>query len=264
MKTSLLIATYNWVEALQLVFKSIQNQTQLPDEILIADDGSTEETKQLISHLAEQMNIPVRHFWQEDKGFRKAKILNKAIAASHSDYIIQIDGDCILHKNFIKDHIANVSNGLYLYGARVNVLPQYVSDVLEEELIEFNIFSKEIKNKNRTLHMPFLARLYKPHTEISKKFRGCNVSFWRKDFIAVNGYNESFEGWGREDSELALRFHNYGLSAQRLKFAGIVYHIFHTEKSKHHLDVNNEMEINTLKNKIVWASNGIDKHLKTS
>src|SRR5690606_39022813 len=144
----------------------------LPDEILIADDGSKNDTADLIQSFASEIKVPVHHIWQEDKGFRKAQILNKSIAQSSADYIIQIDGDCILHKNFVEDHIKNANFRTYLYGSRVNILPDFVLDVLNRKIIRFNFFSKEIKNKTRTIHLPFLSKLYKPHAGISKKFRG--------------------------------------------------------------------------------------------
>src|SRR5690554_678574 len=155
MKTALLLSTYNWTDALSLVLESVLAQTKLPDEILIADDGSTSETKKIIDDFSLKIKIPVKHFWQEDKGFRKSKILNKAVAASNSDYIIQVDGDCILHKNFIEDHINNVEKNTYLYGSRVNILPEFVDTIFKEKIISFNFFSKEIKNKTRTLRIPF-------------------------------------------------------------------------------------------------------------
>jgi glycosyltransferase involved in cell wall biosynthesis len=259
--TALLISTYNWPEALQVVFKSLQGQSQLPDEVLIADDGSGNDTKLLIEELGIQIKIPVKHFWQEDKGFRKSQILNKAIAGSTSKYIIQIDGDCIMHPDFVKDHIKAVENNTYLYGSRVNIVPGAVKKVLNEKLIYFGFFSKEIKNKTRALHLPLLAGMYKSHTEYSDKFRGCNVSFWKEDFIAVNGYNESFEGWGREDSDLVIRMGNKGTMAKRLRYAGIVYHLHHTINSRDNFEINNRMQDETIKNKIVRCINGVDRYL---
>jgi glycosyltransferase involved in cell wall biosynthesis len=261
MKTALLISTYNWPEALYLVFKSILNQTELPDEILIADDGSKEETKQLIEQFQGKSTIPIRHFWQEDKGFRKSKILNKAIAQASSDYIIQIDGDCIIHKTFISDHIKSAREGFYLYGSRVNILPRYVSEVFEKRMTKFNFFSKEIKNRSRNLPIPSLSKLYKSHYGISNKFRGCNVSFWRKDLIAINGYNEDFEGWGREDSDLVIRMGNNGIKAKRLRYAAILYHIFHKTNSKTNLELNDKIQKETIEKGITRIANGIDQYL---
>lgn len=261
MKTALLISTYNWPEALDLVLKSILNQTKFPDEILVADDGSSEETKMLIDRFRNDINVPICHVWQEDIGFRKSKILNKAIAQTTADYIIQIDGDCIMHKKFISDHMKFAQEGFYLYGSRVNISPKYISSIFEKKMTEFNFFSKEIKNRTRSLSIPFLSKLYKSHYGISKKFRGCNVSFWRKDLIDINGYNEDFEGWGREDSDLVIRMGNNGIKARRLRYAGIVYHIFHKSNSKSNLELNNEIQKETIEKGITKIANGIDQYL---
>ncbi|WP_417351853.1 glycosyltransferase family 2 protein [Flavobacterium alkalisoli] len=261
MRTSLLVSTYNWPQGLKVVFKSLKEQTVLPDEVLIADDGSKEETKLLIEQFKNEISIPVKHFWQEDNGFRKSKILNKAVAGSDSDYIIQIDGDCIMHRNFIEDHINAAERNMYLYGARVNILEDAVKEVLENKITSFSFFSKLIKNKTRSLHIPFLAGMYKPHKEYSDKFRGCNVSYWKSDFIAVNGYNESFEGWGREDSDLIIRMGNNGVIAKRLRYAGIVFHIHHKINSRDNFEANDRIQQETIEKKIIRCEQGVDQYL---
>lgn len=260
LKTALLISTYNWPAALNVVLKSVLLQSVMPDEILIADDGSKEETKTLIENYQQKCPVPIKHFWQEDLGFRKSRILNQAVAGTDADYIIQVDGDCILHSKFVEDHINARVKETYLYGARVNILPEYVNEVLENEIVSFGYFSKEIKNKTRALHIPFLASFYKVHKAYSDKFRGCNVSFWRNDFIAINGYNEDYEGWGREDSDLVIRMGNKGVLAKRLRYAGIVFHIHHKINSRANFDKNDDMQNQTIANKVVWIENGISKY----
>ncbi|PHS05611.1 MAG: hypothetical protein COA88_12090 [Kordia sp.] len=262
MNFSLVISTYNWTEALELVLKSVLEQTELPIEVLIADDGSTSETKTLVESFRANFPIAIKHIWHEDNGFKKAIILNKAIAEAKGEYIIQVDGDCILHVNFIEDHIKKAEKGVYLYGSRVNIKRSYLQVLFKNKQTEFNCSSKGIKKRTRAIHNTFLSNKYKPLPSFSKKYRGCNTSFYKEDFIAVNGYNEEFKGWGREDSELALRFHNYGLLAKRLRYNGIVYHIWHEELSKSNLGVNNEIEKDTIDNNRRWTINGVDKYLK--
>lgn len=261
MKSSLIIATYNWPEALALVLKSLKLQTVLPDEVIIADDGSTDETKLLIERFKSELSISVVHVWHQDVGFTKSAILNKAVAKTKGDYIIQVDGDCIMHSNFINDHLKFASNNCYLYGSRVNIQKTFLETLFSEEKVDFNAFSKGIKKRTRAIYAPLLSNLYVASSKISKKFRGCNTSFFRSDFIAVNGYNEDFKGWGREDSELALRFHNHGLKSRRLRYRGIVYHIFHNEKSKSRLELNNDIELKTINESLSRTDNGIDKYL---
>lgn len=260
MKTSLVISTYNWPEALELVLKSILIQTLLPDEILIADDGSTIATSALIDKYTSLFAIPLKHIWQEDTGFRKATILNKTIHNATGDYIIQIDGDCILQKRFIEDHVKKIEPGCYLFGSRVNIKKTSLSFIFSQQQIKFKPNSSLIKNKSRAIHSVLLSNAFSKKNIISPKYRGCNTSFFKSDFKAVNGYNEDFNGWGREDSELAIRFHNYGLLGKRLRYFGIVYHIYHKEKSKENLKKNNTIEIKTITSKSTWCENGINKY----
>lgn len=259
---TLIIATYNWHRALELVLLSITNQSVLPDEIVIADDGSTSETKEVIERYKNLLSIPIHHEWQKDEGFRKAQILNKAIAKANGKYIIQVDGDCILHEHFIKDHLAFVNPNTYLFGSRVNIQKEYLPTLFEKSKINFNVFSPGIKKRTRALHIPFISTFYRKSSEFSNKFRGCNTSYYKSDFISVNGYNEDFTGWGREDSELALRFHNLGIQARRLRYRGIVFHIYHNEKSKSRFEINDKLERQTIAEKLIWTKNGIDKYLK--
>jgi glycosyltransferase involved in cell wall biosynthesis len=258
---SLIISTYNWPEALRLVLKSLNNQSIFPDEAIIADDGSGISTKNLVEEEKTKFSFPIKHIWHKDNGFRKAEILNKAIAKSIGNYIIQVDGDCIMHNRFIENHLSFSGKNTYLYGSRVNIQKNHLDLLFYKEQVHFSFFSKGIKKRGRTLYILILANLIKAKNSFSHKFRGCNTSFYKKDFIAVNGYNEDFKGWGREDSELAFRFHNFGLLSKRLKFQGIVYHIFHNEKSKNNLEKNNNIELETIENKRVWTENGINKYL---
>ncbi len=261
MKTSLLISTYNWPEALELVLMSVNNQTESPDEILIADDGSKEETKQCIASFQKKLTIPIRHFWHEDKGFRKSIILNTAIAAAEGDYLIQVDGDCILHKDFVRDHKALAQSNVYLFGSRVNIREEFLPKLFAAQKIKFGFFNKGIKKRTRNLRVPAFSNLYQTTNEFSDKMRGCNVSFWRKDVIAVNGYNDEFEGWGREDSELVIRMMNNGVLGRRLRYRGIVYHIWHKVKDQSRFEINDTIQEKTISEKSKWCEKGIDKYL---
>lgn len=244
--------------------QSLKQQTILPQEVLIADDGSGEETALLIKKFQETFPVPIQHIWQEDKGFRKSAVLNKAIAAASAEYILQVDGDCILHKNFIEDHINRADKKTYLFGSRVNIKPGAVPSVLQKDFSGFSIVHPSIRNKTRNLRIPFLQKMYQPESDFSSKTRGCNLSYWREDVIAINGYDETMEGWGREDSELVLRLLNNGIMGKRLRYGGIVYHIHHIEKSKDKLAENSRIQQSTIDEKKTWCENGIDKYLTAS
>jgi glycosyltransferase involved in cell wall biosynthesis len=243
------------------VLLSIKKQAVLPVEVIIADDGSKNETKELIEKFQTNFPVPLKHVWQEDKGFNKSMILNKAIVSAVGDYIIQSDGDCILHPHFVKDHLGFAKKGIYLFGCRVNIQKAYLNVLFSKKQTRFNSFSKGIKKRSRALHIPFLSQFYKKSNLFSKRYRGCNTSYFKVDAIAVNGYNEDIKGWGREDSEFALRLHNLGINGRRLRYRGIVFHIHHLEKAKDRLEINDDIEQKTILEKRIWCVNGIDKYL---
>ena len=260
-KCTLVTPTYNWPEALELLLKSVQHQSHFPDEVIIADDGSSPDTKAVIDQFKENFPVPLIHIWHEDKSNRKPRIMNKAIAKARYDYIIEIDGDIIMNKHFIKDHLQFSQTGHYLYGSRVNIKKEFLGKLFQNKHLNFYFYSEGIQKRGRTLRIPFLAKHIKPVQERSRKLRGCNMSFWKEDFIKVNGFNENLVGWGIDDSEMIQRLHNIGIKGKRLKFAGIAYHIYHKEQSKSHIDINLDIEKQTTEEKLVYAEKGIDQFL---
>ena len=260
-KCSLVAPTYNWPQALELLLLSVLDQSLLPDEVIIADDGSNEDTTILIKKFQQNFPVPLVHIRHEDHGNRKPMIMNKAIAKAKYDYIVEIDGDIIMHKNFVEDHLRFAKKGFYLYGSRVNIKADFLPELWKNKIINFGFFSSGIKKRGRTLHIPFLTQFVKPVSERSKKLRGCNMSFWREDFIEINGFNEGLTGWGIDDSEMIQRLHNIGILGKRLKFAGIAFHIYHKEQSKSHIEVNLEIERQTTEKKLTFIEKGINQYL---
>lgn len=262
MTVALLISTYNSSEALSVVLDAVSKQVQLPNEIIIAEDGNDIETLKIVNFWKNKISLKFIHINQEDSGFRKALILNKAIHLSKSDYIIQIDGDCIPNEYFIYDHISNAKRGCYLYGTRVHIKKKYVSKFLwcyqnKNRKIIFSLFSPNIKKRFRKIRLPFLSKFYSKNEIISHKFRGCNTSFWKQDFISVNGYDNEFVGWGREDSDLMIRLHNLGIKGKRVKFSAIVFHLDHDEKDKSKFIKNDLIQNKSITNKKIKVKNGL-------
>jgi len=257
---TLIIATYNWHEALKLVLISVKNQSVLPNLIVIADDGSTKETKELITRFKKTFETPIKHVWQEDDGFRKTKIMNKAILETDAEYIIQIDGDIILHKHFIKNHIDHAAQEFFIEGSRVWLDKKLTLIAQKNEKIQFSILSKGITNKLNSIYFPGLIKFFtKQSNDINYaiKTRGCNLSFWRKDFLSINGYNEDLKGWGLEDSELCVRFVNFGLTKKRIKFGAIQYHQNHIQNSRIGININEIILNNTIRMKSKKCTNGV-------
>jgi glycosyltransferase involved in cell wall biosynthesis len=260
-KCSLVTPTYNWPEALELLLLSTMNQTVLPDEVIIADDGSQEDTRGLIEEYQKKFPVPLIHVWHEDIKNRKPRIMNKAIAKAQYDYIIEIDGDIIINKHFVEDHLQFAQKGVYLFGSRVNIQSSLLEDLFSKKIIHFNLFSQGIKKRGRTIRSPFMMNFAKIVDKRSSKLRGCNMSFWREDFIKINGFNEDLVGWGIDDSEMIERLHNVGIKGKRLKFAGIAYHIYHKEQPKSHIEINHEIERQTKEKKLTFIDKGVNQFL---
>lgn len=266
MKTSLIISTYNWPEALNLCLNSLLAQFRLPNEVIIADDGSAIETTNLIQSFAAKASFPIIHIWQEDNGFKKTAVLNKAIARSKYEYIIQTDGDVILHSHFVHDHIQAAKKGTFISGSRVLLDKVLSKRILTTHQITFSFLEKGIlKKRLNGLHLPIIGKLLHPLLANSKSYKsvkGCNIAFWKKDLVSINGYDEDLYGWGAEDRELSVRLFNKSVYKRTIRWALIVYHINHKERSKERLGINNNFLKDTLLSKKSWCANGLDKYLK--
>jgi glycosyltransferase involved in cell wall biosynthesis len=235
----------------------------LPNEVIIADDGSTETTTQLINRFKASFPVPLHHIWQPDEGFKLGQIRNKAIAAATGDYLIQIDGDLILHPSFVKDHVNAARPGHFIGGSRVLLSESRSNRVFKLNNQSISILQPGVHNKFNGLHAPALARFI----ELFKKekglynLRGCNMSFWKKDLLAVNGYNEAISGWGREDTELVIRLYNKGIRRVYFKLQGIVYHLYHKEYDRTSLLKNDEILQQTTTQKLTWCEKGVNQYL---
>lgn len=256
---TLLISTYNWPEALELVLKSVSGQTRLPTEILIADDGSDERTKEIIDSFALKMQIPISHFWHEDKGFRKTIIMNKALENVAGEYVIQIDGDIILHPHFIEDHLEEAKEGFYIKGSRSMLSQNRTKQILETKNIRIHPLTEGVGSKINASRVPLLSILFRGDKYRSNNLRGCNFSFWKKDFIAVNGYNHDLEGWGHEDIELAARLTNLGIKQRQLKLKAVCFHLYHKINPRHNEDLNYRKYLSTVENGTTKCKNGIKR-----
>lgn len=261
---SLIIATYNWPQALDLCLRSVLRQTVLPQEIIIADDGSREETRTLIEAFTAQCPIPVIHVWQPDEGFQLARIRNRAIVQAKYPYILQIDGDLILHSHFVEDHLHLQEPGYFVSGSRVLLSPETSKALLRNRSLDINKHhqgSKNFFNKLRNRSLSYLmAKRYKTGGKNKYYVKGCNMAFWRSDLLEVNGYNEAFTGWGREDSELAIRLINAGVKKKFLKMGGITYHLYHKEASKENEATNTDFMNEAIRQGKLWAEKGVNQY----
>ncbi|GAA0713164.1 glycosyltransferase [Dokdonella soli] len=277
MRTSLVIITYNWPQALELVLHSVARQSRLPDEVIVTDDGSRDETRLLIARIAQHFPCRLVHLWQEDLGFRAARARNRAIAAARGDYIILIDGDMLLHKHFVADHLLLAAPGKFFQGTRLRATEAETRRLLDGGKPRFDMridatFRPSATDRQKlhygkryyAFRSPLLARL------MARSRRGghvmsCNMGFWRRDLLAINGFDERMEGYGSEDLELAARARNAGLRHSQLKFAGLAIHLEHGSRAPADPDdptlPNNRILRETVHNRTVRCDLGIDRYL---
>ena len=269
MKVSVIITTYNAVDWLQKVLIGYSVQTESDFEIVIADDGSTSETKDLISKLSSKFKNPIIHVWHEDHGFQKTKILNKAILKSNSDYLIFTDGDCIPRKDFVEIHIKYREIGYFLSGGYFK-LPLSISKLIsEKDIIDTNCFKlswlkingfklnfKSIKLTNNR----YIAQFMNWITPTKRSWNGHNSSGWKNDILAVNGFNNEMQ-YGGEDREMGERMFNNGMLSKQIRYNAICVHLEHSRgySSTEIWKINNSIRAFNKNNKIIKTENGIDK-----
>lgn len=261
MKVSVIVTTCNRPSELVRVLEGLTLQKRLPDEVIVADDGSGPETARVVTNFAEGVPFPLLHVWQEDRGFRAAKIRNEAIKKSSGDYILLLDGDCVPNRYFVADHVALEEKGFFVQGKRILVSRQ-ASEYFN--VSHANSFASSFKlavsgllsNSHHILRLPVFPAFK------NKNLRGvksCNMAFYKADVLAVNGYNEAFVGWGREDSELAARLYKYGLRRKEHPFMAVCFHLWHPENPRQHLKQNDEILNRTLLQEGYWCEKGIVK-----
>jgi glycosyltransferase involved in cell wall biosynthesis len=262
-RTSLIVATYNWKEALAAVLSTVSAQRMLPDEVIVADDGSRSDTGELVARTAASFPVPLLHVWHEDAGFRLGTIRNKAMAAASGDYLIQLDGDLLLHPMFVAAHARFAERGTYVQGSRAMLGEVATARHLDAQDFRIGLLTRGVRNRANALYAPMLARFVRGPTDPLTRTRGANMAFWREDILRVNGYDERIEGWGREDSELAARLLNAGLRRRNLKFAAVAWHLHHTTRPQDTVSRNHAIFERTMRERTVRCECGIDRHLGT-
>lgn len=269
MKVSVVVITYNWPEALERVLDGLARQTTLPYEVIIADDGSGAATAEVIARRAADFPVPLRHQWQDDLGFRAARARNRGIAASRGDYIILLDGDMLVHPQFIADHLMLAERGYFLQGGRLKATPEESRRLLAggkpvfAPWVKANFDEFDGTRRLYAFRAPWLAR-WKARSRNGGRVMSCNMSFWRDDLLRVNGFDERMEGYGAEDRELAARLENAGVRRRALKWCALAVHLWHDSRSPPDVDdmslPNNRLFFATRNEGIRRCERGIDQH----
>lgn len=261
MRISVAVITYNWPEALALVLRALAAQSELPHEVIVTDDGSQPATRELLERIAADYPVRLVHLWQPDDGARMSRARNRAIAAAQGDYVILLDGDMVAEPHFVADHRAFARGGCFVQGSRVLTDAALTRRLLEHEVTMPGFFSRGIERRRHTLRLPLLARWYaRPGTK-RRGIKSCNMAFWRDDLLRVNGFNEAMTGWGREDTELALRAFHAGLLRRELRFSGLATHLYHRTRKHVVGNPNDRIVDDTRTRGLVRCELGVDRHL---
>lgn len=239
-RVSVIVTTYQRPRALEQVLASLAAQEVSPAEIIVADDGSGPETATLVNSWRERMMPPLLHVWQENIGFRAARARNRAVAASCGDYLVFLDGDCLVFPDFIRRHLALAEAGQMVMGSRILCAPALTERIESGTAMPLAWgwmgwlgarWRGEVNRIFPLLRLP--GQTWRKHRPLRwQGVRTFNLAIWRSDFERVNGFDESFQGWGHEDADLAVRLIHGGVRRKDGQFALPVLHLWHRESDR--------------------------------
>jgi glycosyltransferase involved in cell wall biosynthesis len=288
MHLTLAVTTHRRPDALAAVLGSVAAQRSPPDELIVADDGSGDETPKVIQSFASTVPYPVRHVWQEHLGFRVARLRNLAIASASGDYIVFIDGDMLLHPEFIADHRRFARPRTFTQGVRIPLDEPATAAVIthgrrtkaaatqsahavpadrsgaaarqEHSMRDGALVAASGRRAIYGWHCPPVSFLLRYIANGFIAIKSCNQGFWRSDLVAVNGFDEDFVGWGSEDKDLCVRLRHHGVARQTLLFGGIAFHLHHAPASRARHADNEKLLALTRNERKVRCSRGLDGH----
>ncbi len=267
MKTAVIVTTYNRPDALAVVLEGYRAQTDPDFGLVVADDGSKPETAEVVKYFSRHAPFPLTHVWQEDIGFRAAAIRNRAVASTSADYLIFTDGDCVPSRHFVHVHKQFAEPGYFLGSNRVLLNADLTDRVVRDRLpihewtgIDWAL-SWSRREVNRVLPLVTLPdgpfRKWTP--DRWQGIKTCNLSVWRTDLIRVNGLDESYEGWGLEDSDFVIRLLHAGVKHKNARLAATVFHLWHPEQNRMRLADNQKRLDDLLRSSTVRAAVGLDR-----
>lgn len=265
---SVVITTYNRPDALAAVVRACFMQNDKNFEIIIADDGSAANTRACVERLAAASPVPFRHVWQPDQGFRAAMARNRGTLAAGGDYIVFLDGDCIPQRDFIARHRALSQPGHLVSGSRILLSEALTRRVLDDGI---DVATAQLATRlrwrlrgdiNKVLQLavrwPDLGRTSKKFSW--RRIKSCNLGVWKSDLERVNGFDESFTGWGHEDSDLVVRLFHAGVMRKDGAFATEVFHLWHREAQRDQESSNRRVVLERAAAKVTQATVGLREH----
>ena len=267
MKTAVILTTYNRPDALRAALEGYAQQDTHEFELIVADDGSTPETREVIEGYASRVPFTLRHVWQEDMGFRAGAARNRALAAIRAEYVIFSDGDCVPPVCFVSRHVALAQPRHFLAGNRVLLTEDFTAEVLGRG-VPIHRWSTARwvaawlrRDINRALPLLTLPDVFRSRTGAQwEGVKTCNFSAWRADLVHANGFDERYAGWGLEDSDLVVRLLHAGVRHKSARFAAPVFHLWHRENDRSLLAENQARLNEILASRRIAALEGLDRY----
>ncbi len=268
MFASVIFTTYNHPKWLEKTLWGFAAQSYRDFEIIVADDGSGPETGEVIERMQNEIEIPLRHLWQEDDGFQKCRILNKAVVASRGEYLIFTDGDCIPHPDFVKNHVELARENTMLSGGYFKLPLDVSRAIIKEDILNGNCTRPGWLLRHGVPFTPKLAKLFSHPligavldalTVTRATWNGHSSSTWKKHVLEVNGFDERMQ-YGGQDREFGERLVNLGLATRQVRHRCCCVHLDHGRgyARPESIRKNQAIRAHTRKNGVVRTPYGIE------
>lgn len=269
MRIAVIPAIYNRPDMLTALLEGYLAQDYQDFEIVIADDGSNEATRNVVMHYQQCAPFRIAHVWQENQGYRATAIRNKAVAQSNADYIVFTDQDCVPQPDFLSNHARLAERGWFVAGNRILLSENFTqrilsnTDSLNHQSLARWVYRRLCGDINRIQPLLKLPgdSWRKLHPARWRGAKTCNLAVWRDDFVRINGMDESYSGWGLEDSDMVIRLIHAGINHKSGRYACPLFHLWHRESTRSNLDENRQRFQQVLHSTHTLALKGIDQYL---
>ena len=261
MRIAVVMTTYQTPEVLDRVLSGFAQQSRVPDEVVVADDGSDERTRNVVRRWHDKGPFAVFHVWQQNLGYRRSRILNMGIAATTADYLILTDGDCLPHRDFVADHERLAEPGYWVQGKRAQIKEAVSARVAPHEAIGLLLWRRGwLWRSIYGMRWPVPIVWRQRRGPLRERALGSNMAIWRADLVAVNGFNEAFVGWGSEDREVTVRLHNAGRRKKFVLGRALQFHLDHPATSRQHTKDNGQILAEVRARKLTRCEQGLASH----